>query len=152
MTHREQLPVKKEQKPSFIKPSLKDEYGEIERVSSIFQNENKADFIATFIEKASNTALSTLSEDQWKNLENTDSFDIGIGEWDKVAEHIDYINQETGAQRDWKDIREKMEQGKELDAPIILKYNNTLHLVSGNTRLMVARALGVLPEVLFVEI
>jgi len=84
-------------------------------------------------------------------LDNTDSFDITPEGWEKVAENIDYTNQETGAKRSWQDLKQKTEQGQELDAPIVLKYQDELHLVSGNTRLMVARALGKTPKVLFVE-
>lgn len=87
----------------------------------------------------------------WGTLDNTDSFDIPSEGWEKVAEHIDHTNQETGATRSWQDLKQKMEQGRELDAPIVLKYQNELHLVSGNTRLMVARALGKTPKILLVE-
>lgn len=60
-------------------------------------------------------------------------------------------NKETGANISWEDLRQKIEQGQELDAPIVLKLLNEIHLVSGNTRLMVARALNKTSKVLLVE-
>ena len=92
-----------------------------------------------------------MTEDLWSTLDNTDSFDIPLDGWEKVAEHIDHTNQETGAARSWQDLKLKMEQGQKLDAPIVLKYQEGLHLVSGNTRLMVARALEKTPKILLVD-
>ena len=87
----------------------------------------------------------------WGILDNTDSFDVARNGWERVAEHIDHTNQETGANRTWGGLRQKMEQGKEIDAPIILKHSDGIHLVSGNTRLMIARSLAKTPKVLLVE-
>ncbi len=103
------------------------------------------------MEQAAHAGLVELTEDMWRELENTDSFDIQPGGWEKVAEHINYTNKETGAKRDWEGLKQAMEQGKRLDAPIVLRHAGQLHKVSGNTRLMVARALGIRPKVLLVE-
>jgi hypothetical protein len=144
---------KPEKSYTFKFPSIEEELGEIERVAELFyQDDDLVRFRELFVEKAKNSVLSELSEEDWQKLENTDSFDIGIGDWDSIEEHIAYTNQETGANRNWQTLKPKMENGEELDAPIILKYEGKLHLVSGNTRLMVARALGVVPQVLIVEI
>jgi hypothetical protein len=88
----------------------------------------------------------------WSALDNTDSFDIPPDGWDKIAEHVSSVNYETGATRDWKKFKLMMEQGQKVDAPILLKHSGELHKVSGNTRLMVARAMGKTPKVLVVEI
>jgi hypothetical protein len=90
--------------------------------------------------------LSSLSEDDWGRLENTDSFDITKGDWGTVEYHSN-----AGA-RDWKSLKTRLEQGQAVDAPVIFKKGETLHLVSGNTRLMVTRALGMVPKVLVVEL
>ena len=95
--------------------------------------------------------LVDLTEDLWSKLENTDSYDIKSGDWEKIEEYINFSNIENGSNRDWNDLKQKIEQGQQVDAPIILKYDDTFHLVSGNTRLMVSRALGKTPKVLIVE-
>mgnify|MGYP001563996568 CR=1 FL=1 len=141
----------KSQKEIFISPSLQGEIGEIERVAETYSPENERDFMEKFLEASRNAQLVYLTEDVWSKLENTDSFDIERDGWDKIEEHIKHSNEASGAQRDWQNIRQKMEQGEELDAPIILKYDDSYHLVSGNTRLMVARALGKTPKALIVE-
>jgi GTP pyrophosphokinase len=142
----------KSQKENFIFPSLKDEKGEIERISELYAPENESVFMSKFLEAYKKSSLVGLTDNVWGKLENTDSFDIPLGNFNKIEEHISYTNQETDATRDWQDIKQKMEQGKELDAPMILKYDDSFHLISGNTRLMVARALGKTPKVLIIEI
>ncbi len=144
---------KPEKSYTFKFPSIEGELGEIERVATLlYQGDDIARFKELFIEKAKNSVLSELTEEDWQKLENTDSFDIGIDNWGSIEEHIVHTNQATGANRSWQVIKVKMENGEELDAPVIFKYEGKLHLVSGNTRLMVARALGVTPQVLVVEI
>lgn len=135
----------------FIFPNVRRERGEIERVAQTYRPLHPTSFVQDFLEKAQQASLVNLSEEMWSLLDNTDSFDIPINGWEQVAAHIDHTNHETGATRDWEDLKIKMEQGKELDAPIILKQVNDMHVVSGNTRLMVARALGKVPKVLLVD-
>ena len=142
----------KSQQENFIFPVLDNEKGEILRVAEQYAPENERDFVSKFLEAYKKAKLVDLNNDIWSKLENTDSFDIPVGGFDKIEEQISYTNQETDATRDWQDIKEKMEQGKELDAPMILKYDNSFHLISGNTRLMIARALGKTPKALIIEI
>lgn len=142
----EKLPIR-ESESHFVFPTFKDENGEIERVQNHFKI-NSHDFAASFLEQASHSSLTELTEDIWGELENSDSFNIEKGEWDTVAKHSE--SQEKP--RDWKDLRAKLEKGTPIDAPVIAKRGNVLHLASGNTRLMVARALGIEPRVLIVDI
>ncbi len=141
----------KPQKETFIFPDIQKEIGEITRVAQKYSSQNIESFVSAFIEKAQKCNLTDLIEEMWSTLENTDSYEIPEGGWDKVKEHTDHYNKETGSQRNWEDLKQKIDQGLELDAPIILKYKGELHLVSGNTRLMVARAAGIQPKVLIVE-
>ncbi len=143
--------IESQNEPTFIFPGVKKELGEVERVAQKYNPENPAAFIGAFSERAEQAPLVDLTEEMWSILDNTDSFDIRRNGWEQIAEHVNHTNKETGATRSWEDLRGKMEQGQELDAPIVLKYSNEIHLVSGNTRLMVARALGKIPKVLFVE-
>ena len=144
-----------EQKPSnpevFVFPNIKEEVGEIERVAQLYAPGNERDFMENFLEASKAEQLVDLTEDLWSKLENTDSYDIKSGDWGKVEEHINFSNTENDYNRDWNDLKQKIEQGQRIDAPIILKYDDTFHLVSGNTRLMVSRALGKTPKVLIVE-
>ncbi|TRZ52621.1 hypothetical protein D4R99_02420 [bacterium] len=136
---------------TFVFPNVKKELGEIQRVAQKYNPENPESLVDTFFERAQQAKLIKLTEEMWRMLDNTDSFDIPYNGWEQIEEHINHTNQEAEVARDWKDLKQKMKQGQELDAPIVLKYSNEVHLVSGNTRLMVARALGRTPEVLFVE-
>ena len=127
----------------FINPSLRSESGEIERVAEYFGVDKQIlhDIIHL---QARNGEIVPLTVDLWTALENTDSNTIEVGDWASVAEH--------SSGRDWISLRDKLLSGIPLDAPVIVKVGNILHLVSGNTRLMVARAAGVIPHVLLVEV
>src|SRR3989338_3329479 len=129
-------------------PSLDDEKGEIERVAKEFAKISAAGFIERFKRIAKSCVLSKLDEETWKILENSDSFDIAKEDWRKVRK-----NSFAGGEspKDWHIILDKFKSGYLLDAPIILKIGEKLHLLSGNTRLMVARALGITPMVLIVD-
>ncbi|HUO56037.1 MAG TPA: hypothetical protein VMU27_01195 [Candidatus Paceibacterota bacterium] len=149
----EEVPRKLEGNESvFVLPNVEKELGEIERVAQKYSPQDPEVFVNTFVEKAKQATLVDLTEEVWGSLDNTDSFYIPAGGWEKIAEHVEYENKETGANRSWEDLRRKMQQGQELDAPIIFKHSDGIHLVSGNTRLMVARALGKKPKVLLVEL
>src|SRR3989344_8451423 len=134
---------------SFVYPDVEVERGEIERVASEFAGEDSLLFTNRFIEKAKNTSLTTMSKEKWRMLENTDSFDIQSGDWETVEHHA--VAGHSSAPRDWQKLKEKMEKGVSLDAPIICQKGGRLHLVSGNARLMVAKALGNSPQVLLVN-
>ncbi len=147
----EGLPKIESKESSFVFPNLAKERGEIERVAQKYSPSDPETFARELYVKAQESVLVDLTENMWSVLDNTDSFDISPEGWEEVNEHIEHTNKETGATRNWQDLKQKMEQGQELDAPIVLKHQDEMHLVSGNTRLMVARALGKTPKILFVE-
>src|SRR3989344_7233648 len=134
---------------AFIFPNVEAEQGEIERVASQFAGEDPAAFTNQFIERSKTSKLLTMDEETWGKLENTDSFDIQSGDWEAVEDHA--VAGHSSAPRDWQKLKTKIERGESLDAPIICQKGGRLHLVSGNTRLMVTRALGKLPQVLLVN-
>lgn len=133
----------------FIFPSFKDEIGEIERVQKHFgiKAEN---FVEKFLERARRTELVRLSDEVWGSLENTDSRSDNIlrGDWQAVEEH----SNAPEVKRDWQSLKAKIQTGMPVDAPVIARRGESLHLVADNTRLMVTRALGIYPEVLIVDI
>jgi len=140
--------------PSFIVPDLGKERGEIGRVAQEVFNLNDPEevrrFCARFLDAAKNAPLVELSEDVWSKLENTDSYEIAPNDWDRVNDHA--VAGHPDSPRNWKSCKTLYEEGDAIEAPVILKTGATLHLVAGNTRLMVARALGITPKVLMVEI
>ncbi len=135
--------------PQFVFPSFEHEEGEIERVQQHFKIESP-DFVDRFLKRARAGKLIKLSDEVWDTVENTDSHSDNIlrGDWDAVAECSDAHE----VKRDWQTLKTKLQTGVRLDAPVIVRHGDVLHLVSGNTRLMVARALGIKPDVLIVDI
>ena len=84
-----------------------------------------------------------LTDEAWSQLENTDSWSkIKPGDMDTVR------CLSAGYERDVGSILLAIESGQPLPAPTILEYNHRFYKVSGNTRLMVARALNQHPMVL----
>lgn len=137
---------------NFIFPDVESEIGEIERVARKFAPGDESNFTHQFIERAKTGQLVDLAEDLWQKLENTDSSDIPKDGWDQVDHHVSHENANTGAKRSWQILKAELDKGTQLQAPMIAKVGDTLHLVSGNTRLMTSRAYGIIPKVLIVEI
>lgn len=135
---------------NFIFPEVNREIGEITRVAETFGKEDPEQFTKQFLEKAKTSPLIELSEEMWSQLENTDSYDISPNDWSSVEHHA--VEGHPDQPRDWRFYKAKMESGEEVASPIIFKQGDTLHLVAGNTRLMVARALGIIPKALLVEL
>ena len=127
----------------FIFPNVAKEYGEFERVAALY-NLN----VDKIIQIATQGQMVELSEDLWSLLENTDSYDIELGDWEFVASCAD----QQEVPRDWKSLRDKLATATPVDAPIVMKCGDSLHLVSGNTRLMVARVAGIKPTILLFEV
>lgn len=125
----------------FKYPSIEREEGEFERVAQTFGIET-----SVLMFQARNGELITLNEKLWQKLENTDSNRFETGDWEKVEEFSNSVD------RDWNDLKNKLAAGTQLDAPIIMQFGDRYHLVSGNTRLMVARAEGLKPTVLLFEV
>lgn len=131
----------------FIAPDIQAEEGEFDRVGKEFGMESD---VLMFLAKEEGK-LQMLDNTLWSRLTNTESTDILKGDWDVINAIIEHSNTTAENPRDWKDLKNKIESGTKLDAPIIMKYGETYHLVSGNTRLMVSKALGINPEVLIFE-
>ncbi|MDO8469676.1 MAG: hypothetical protein Q7S84_01470 [bacterium] len=137
-------------KELFIVPDVSRERGEIERVAvEVFGAQDTGEFFSRFLEAAKTAPLVELSEDIWSRLENTDSYDIPPKDWPLVKEHA--VEGHPDHPRDWRFYKTRYEQGGPIEVPIIVKKGDAFHLVSGNTRLMVARAMGKVPKVLIVE-
>lgn len=121
----------------FLFPNIEREAGEFERVAKSFGLET-----STLMSQATKGELVDLDDETWQRLENTDSNQLEAGDWKKVEEYSAHVN------RDWAGLRDKIISGEAIDAPIIMKFGERYHLVSGNTRLMITKAIGIKPHVL----
>jgi len=141
-------------KIKYIKVRYEKEKGEFERYvesvsKGIKEKKLKAALIKQNIEAIKNAykkaKLTPLTNDIWQNLENTDSW--GTTTEQKVKNAI-ARNKKTGSGfRNIDNVVDEFLSGK-VRAPIVVAYNreNGIYkkhiLIGGNTRLMVARALG----------
>jgi hypothetical protein len=116
-------------------PEWEDEVGEFERYHIDLQ------LLKNLFDE--DKTLITLTDDIWRKLGNTESYKI------KSLEQARTLAKKYG--KDIDNILEAIDRGIPLPAPIVLKLKNKYDLVAGNTRLMVCKALGITPEVLFME-
>jgi len=138
-----------ENKSIFVLPNIESERGEVARVAETFAPEGVESFVRKFFARAGKSELVELDDEMWKNLENTDSWDITPGNWEAVRHHAEEGHPDNP--RRWDLIRDTLVANKQIDAPIIVKVGDTIHLVSGNTRLMASRAAGIRPQILLVD-
>ena len=141
-------PEQKEQGSLWIRPDLLSERNEITRTATFIAGGDAMPAVRKRIYDALTQAnLVSLSDEDWAILENTDSRDIQHGDFETVKKMAEANN------RDYLKIKNALEQGTPLPAPTIVRYGeDKLHKIAGNTRLMVAKALGIRPQVLIGDI
>ena len=142
--------------PNWIRPDLKRERGEIERVLQEFLGEVPSkENLKRVMEILDNAPMAELSEELWESLENTDSFhNIRPGHLEDIEKIVEEYNQELDPEnkRYFERHLERYLKGIPMETPTIIRNKDGIsHLISGNTRLMVARALGVRPKVVIGE-
>ena len=125
---------------SWIAPSIQEEMGELERTAEELSLSLKELLTAT-----QKGTLVVLDDHLWSQMENTDS-------WQTTdMDTVEQLGMEY--ERDVNQLVRAMKQGKILPAPLVLiKPDGVPYLVGGNTRLMVARALGIRPKVFLVKL
>jgi hypothetical protein len=115
---------------------------EIQRVAQYLNREEgfhvKVNELVDLFDKSTE---STLSDDVWSKLENTESNEIKKGDMDSVYDVAKKYNKSNPDK-----LKSKFEDGT-YKRPLILKFNNRYHLVAGNTRLCTAAAMGLNPKV-----
>jgi hypothetical protein len=146
-----------EKTPEWIRPDFHNERGELERVVRDFLTKDPTpQNIAEVIEVLNRAQVIQLSDVDWELLENTDSFhNISAGQIEEARRKCERYNEELEEEnkRDFEAILNGFRQGNKMECPLILQNSDgKLHLVSGNTRLMIARALGIRPEVIIGKI
>jgi len=142
--------------PEWTRPNLENERGEIERAIREFLSEEPTkeniDRIIRVLERA---PLSDLSDEEWSMLENTDSFhNVRAGRIEDAEHLTEEYNRELPPKdkRDFGGLLSAFKQGGVMEAPTILRNKGILHLVSGNTRLMIAHGLNNQPKVVIGDI
>ena len=127
---------------SISRPDIQGEMDEIQRVTQYLNREEgfhiKVEELVDIFDKSTE---STLDDDVWKKLENTESNTIKKGDMDsvyKIAKMYDKSNPDK--------LKSKFEDGS-YKRPLILKFGDRYHLVGGNTRLCTAAAMGINPKV-----
>jgi hypothetical protein len=127
---------------SVNRPDLQGEMDEIQRVTQYLNREEgfhvKVNELVDLFDKSTE---STLSDDVWSKLENTESNEIKKGDMDSVYDVAKKYNKSNPDK-----LKSKFEDGT-YKRPLILKFNNRYHLVAGNTRLCTAAAMGLNPKV-----
>lgn len=127
---------------SVNRPDLQGEMDEIQRVAQYLNREEgfhvKVNELVDLFDKSTE---STLSDDVWSKLENTESNEIKKGDMDSVYDVAKKYNKSNPDK-----LKSKFEDGT-YKRPLILKFNNRYHLVAGNTRLCTAAAMGLNPKV-----
>ena len=142
--------------PNWIRPDLANETGEIVRVLQKFLSEKPTEEnVRRLIRLLNEAPVVELSDKDWKVLENTDSFHDVRPDHLEDAEALTIEHDQDLPAEDRRNIQvlvEGLAQGNPMEAPIILKSKGRLHLLSGNTRLMICRALKISPKAVLAEI
>ena len=135
----------KNTKEVFSLPNIFSKKSEFERVADIFNIDS-----SVLMWAADQGNMVPLTESVWSALQNTNSYTLNKGDHDLAQNHAEL------AGRDYHEVAEAMHAGvagnNPISAPIIMKYGNIHHLVSGNTQLMAARCYGVDPKVWMFEV
>ncbi len=142
---------------NWVRPDISGEMGEIQRVAQEFlgQELTKSN-IANVADVLKNGEVVELSDQEWDRLENTDSFhSIRPGEIEDAEKIVDGLNQalDEETKRNFRKTLTGFLNGSLMAMPMILKKpSGEIHLVSGNTRLMICRALKIRPKVVIGKI
>lgn len=89
--------------------------------------------------------LGALSDSDWKKMKNTDSY------YTKTVEDIQKAIKKNGEPRNITSVINEFTSGG-VRAPIVIRLSdNTMYLVAGNTRLMIAKMLGITPKIVIIN-
>ena len=125
-----------------FKPNVKGEMDEVKRVSQyLTRHENFSVSVDDVKQSLKKSAETTLDDDLWSKLENTESNKISKGEFFKVLMISKHYNKSNPYKLKLKLANDEYER------PMIVKFGNRYHVVSGNTRLCTAASMGMNPKV-----
>jgi hypothetical protein len=129
------------------RPDLESEMDELQRVVQDLSRDEDIEITVDQLVNAFNkSSETTLTDDIWEKLENTESNEIGKDNWKAVfgiAKKYNKTNPEK--------LKKSIESGQ-YKRPLIINFGDRYHLVAGNTRLSTASAMGVNPKVFIAKI
>jgi hypothetical protein len=133
-----------ESEQKWEKPSFEEEREEFTRTAE------ELDLNIDALEKSFKSGnLRMLPNRVWDKLKNTDS--NKTESFDQLVQVIQkYKKKDPTFERDWLGLKKAYKQGLPMKAPIVLKHGKEFYLIAGNTRLMVAKVLGVQPFIYLV--
>jgi Ca2+-binding EF-hand superfamily protein len=129
------------------RPDLESEMDELQRVvQDLSRDENIEITVDQLVDAFNKSNETTLTDDIWEKLENTESNEIGKDNWKAVFGIAKKYNKTDPAK-----LKKSIEKG-EYKRPLIINFGDRYHLVAGNTRLSTAAAMGVNPKVFIAKI
>ena len=119
----------------YVKPSLSIEIEELERITNEFGYD-----IEKLIESFNNGVLTKLSDNDWNQLENTDS--------NQIDKYEDVKKLSLKYNKNLNRVYKQITKNKKIEAPIVLyRKEKSPYLVAGNTRLMTLKSLNFKPMI-----
>ncbi len=129
------------------KKYFKDEMHELKRtVQDLSRNEGLDLTVDEVLNAFIRAKEVSIPKDVWEKLENTESNTFRKGEIKKVVDMANKYDKTNPLE-----LKKILKSG-DYRRPMILKFGDRYHLVSGNTRLSTAAAMGIIPQVLIAEI
>ena len=129
------------------RPSIDDERDAIESVETEYDME-----IGSIVNAFPNGNMRMLPDSIWQSLQNTDSTKTESF-YDLVQVIQKQQKKDPSYDKDWKGLRDVYSDDiKKMKAPIVVKHKGDYILVSGNARLMVAKAMKISPFVFLVQV
>jgi hypothetical protein len=128
------------------------EVGEFRRITTEILKKNSKftnAYVSSYLKKEYNKKRPTsLSFSMWKNLSNTDSYQVA--NFTDIDEAI-RKNEPSSGKRNMLVVLDEI-LGKTVRCPIILRYSSTDYtLIAGNTRLMAMKVIGIMPKVIVID-
>lgn len=130
-----------------INPDIQGEIEELQRVTQYLNRDEGVDIsVHDLVNAFQKSKETTLTNEVWSQLENTESNEIEKGDFEKVKEISKTYDKSSP-----KKLAEKLKSG-EYSRPLIVKFGDRYHLVAGNTRLCTAASLGMNPKVFIASV
>ncbi len=133
-----------------ISESKKDVKKEMDEIQRVVQDLSRHHNFNTTVEDVSkeieNATPQPLKYQIWNQLENSESVDINKGDFDQVFKIANKYKKGNPLK-----LKKKFIKGN-YRPPIIARFDDRYWLVAGNTRLCTAKAMGINPNVLIIDL
>jgi len=133
-----------------LRESRKDVKKEMDEIQRVVQDLSRHHNFNTTVEDVSteieNATPQPLKYQIWNQLENSESVDINKGDFDEVFKIANKYQKGNPLK-----LKKKLIEGN-YHPPIIARFEDRYWLVAGNTRLCTAKAMGINPNVLIIDL